>query len=88
MLKKVSNNIISLLKYFEINRVDNKIFDNFISNLIPVEISGLVTADEIEHLPIDRKLLNDLEDALDELEDYFIEDIDIDYINLKLNDLN
>lgn len=88
MLKKVSNNIISLLKYFEINRVDNKIFDNFISNLIPAEISGLVTADEIEHLPIDRKLLNDLEDALDELENYFIEDIDIDYINLKLNDSN
>ena len=88
MLKKVSNNIISLLKYFEINRVDNKIFDNFISNLIPVEISGLVTADEIEHLPIDRKLLNNLEDALDELENYFIEDIDIDYINLKLNDSN
>lgn len=88
MLKKVSNNIISLLKYFEINRVDNKIFDNFISNLIPVEISGLVTADEIEHLPIDKKLLNNLEDALDELENYFIEDIDIDYINLKLNDSN
>ena len=88
MLKKVSNNIISLLKYFEINRVDNKIFDNFISNLIPVEISGLVNADEIEHLPIDRKLLNNLEDALDELENYFIEDIDIDYINLKLNDSN
>ena len=86
MLKKVSENIINLLKHFNYSEVDQKKFENFINIDVPSEISGLVDDDEEKHIQIDREFLNNLEDAIDELNDYLTEEIDLDDINQRLKE--
>lgn len=86
MLKKVSENIINLLKYFKYTEIDSQKFDNFIDKDVPCEISGLVDDDEVKHIQIDRQLLSNLEDAIDELNDYLTEEIDLEDINRRLKD--
>ena len=85
-VKKVSENLINLLKHFNYSEVDQKKLENFINIDVPCEISGLVGDDEEKHIQIDRKFLNNLEDAIDELNDYLTEEIDLDDINQRLKE--
>lgn len=81
---KVSDNVISITKYFKYKNFYPNDFYEFINGKVPAEISGLVTNDEVNHKKIDNKLLNDLEDVIDELNSFSSDDIDFEYINQRL----
>ncbi len=85
MLKKVSENIINLLKYYGYQQVNYTTFEEFICDKVPAEISGLVNDNECKHIQIDHKLLDNLEDVIDELNDYLVDEIDLGDINKRLS---
>lgn len=85
MLKKVSDNIINLLIMFNYSDVDEDklmecVFDKGVD-----KISELVILDEEYHQKIDRKLLDNLEDAIDEIN---VDGVEFDFIdlNMRLNE--
>ena len=84
MLKKVSDNIINLLKHFNYESLNEETYYEFIFSKLQPAISGLVEELEINPNESDEKLLNNLEDAVDELYDNAVEDIDLDDINKRL----
>ncbi len=84
MLKKLSDNIINLLKYFNYSSVDAESFNDFIETKVPCRIVSLVEDKETWHKIIDEDLLNNLEAAIDELSDLLVEEIDLEDINRRL----
>ena len=86
MLKKLSDNIINLLKYFNYSSVDAESFNDFIETKVQCRIVSLVEDKETRHKTIDENLLNNLESAIDELNDLFVEEIDLDDINRRLKE--
>lgn len=86
MLKKLSDNIINLLKYFNYSSIDAESFNDFIETKVPCRIVSLVEDKETRHKTIDENLLNNLESAIDELNDLFVEEIDLDDINRRLKE--
>ncbi len=86
MLKKLSDNIINLLKYFNYSSVDAESFNDFIETKVTCRIVSLVEDKETRHKTIDENLLNNLESAIDELNDLFVEEIDLDDINRRLKE--
>lgn len=82
----VSDNFINILKYFGYTEVNPDTLYEFINSDVTCEIASLVTIDEVDHKPIDRQLLDNLEAVIDELNDYLIEQIDIDDINRRLKE--
>lgn len=84
-VKKVSENIINLLKIFGYKFVNESEFFEFLNDKIHCEILGLVTKKEEEKNEVDESFLASLEDAIDELNDYSIEELDFQDINERLN---
>ena len=84
MLKKVSDNIINLLKHFNYESLNEETYYEFIFSKLQPAISGLVEELEINPNENDEKLLNNPEDAVDELYDSAVEDIDLNNINERL----
>ena len=84
MLKKVSDNIINLLKRFNYESLNEETYYEFIFSKLQPAISGLVEELEINPNEDDEKLLNSLENAVYELYDNVAEDIDLNNINERL----
>ena len=84
MLKKVSDNIINLLKRFNYESLNEETYYEFIFSKLQPAISGLVEELEIDRNKNAEKLLNSLENAVYELYDNVAEDIDLNNINERL----
>ena len=84
MLKKVSDNIINLLKRFNYESLNEETYYEFIFSKLQPAISGLVEELEINRNKNAEKLLNSLENAVYELYDNVAEDIDLNNINERL----
>lgn len=84
MLKKVSDNIINLLKHFNYESLNEETYYEFIFSKLQPAISGLVEELEINRNKNAEKLLNSLENAVYELYDNVAEDIDLNNINERL----
>lgn len=80
MLKKVSDNIINLLIMFNYSDVDDDKLMECVFDKGTDKISELVTLDEEYHQKIDRELLDNLEDAIDEIN---VDDVEFDFIDLN-----
>jgi len=89
MLKKVSDNFVNMIKYFGYKKFDIRDFNQF-HDSIGVRISALVTMDEVEKLPIDHQILDNLEKVFDEIYDNELDEsnIDYNYINERLKLIN
>ena len=84
MLKKVSDNIINLLKYFDYTSINKDTYYEFFEDKLEPTMCGLAGRIDTNTNENDKKLLSDIEAAIDELYDDIAEDIDLDDINERL----
>lgn len=84
MLKNVSDNIINLLKYFTYTSINKETYYEFFEDKLEPTMCDLAEKIETNPNENDKKLLSDIEAAIDELYDDIAEDIDLDDINERL----
>lgn len=88
MVEKLSDNIISLLSYFECELFNEEYFEKFINEQITNEINYLFSFERNKCEECNELLLENLEDAIEELDGLFKEDIDYEDTNRRLQKFN